>query len=102
MARDDEVEIACTLPVDGARAQLGEWEALVADARQVERTPSTLRITLAKADAARARDLAAREASCCAFLDISVEESVDTVVVTITSPRPEADAVVQLMGRPGG
>ncbi len=100
MAGDDEPEIGCSLSSEEARDQLGEWEALVADAHHVERSPSTLRVTLAKADAARVRDLAEREAACCAFLDITVEETADTVVVTVASPHPEADVVVELIGHP--
>ncbi len=45
----------------------------------------------------RVRDLARREATCCAFLDIVVSEDERHVHVTITSDDPAAAPVIGLL-----
>ena len=42
-------------------------------------------------------DLAAREATCCAFLDLATEVAGDELVLDVTSPNPDAKPVISLL-----
>lgn len=92
---------ACSLTHDQAIAQLGEWADLADDAIASSRTDGHLSVVLPIGDLARVEDLAARERSCCAFLDIAVavDEANATVTVTVDSPAASADDVVAFIGR---
>lgn len=97
MARRPSIPIACTLDTQGAVAQLAEWEALrdeLVDSVPVE---GGVRLVFPARVADAARDLARREASCCAFLDLAVTVDGDTASVTITSPDPQARPVIELL-----
>jgi hypothetical protein len=80
-------EIVCTLTDDDARSRLDEYARLFAAAYVGrERTPTGMRWSLraARGVADRARDLAAREAACCAFLTVAVTVAEDRVQWEVT------------------
>jgi len=67
--------IACTLDAARLPGRLGEFRALFATTRSVDRiSPQHLRVTLAGDSAleATARDLLAREQQCCSFFDFAL------------------------------
>lgn len=93
----DRIPIACSLAPDRAQDQLGEWAELRRRATSVEQLDTGVRIMAPAELAEQVRDLARREAACCAFLDIATAVRDGSVVVTITSPDPAAGPVIQLL-----
>lgn len=95
--------IACSLSADGAQRQLREWDELRREALRVEPVTDGVAMTFPAALDVRVRDLAAREATCCSFLDISVEGDGTELTVTIVSPHAQARPIVAaLAGAVGG
>ena len=88
--------MACTLTPGAAVDQLGEWAELRRSATAVDDVEGGVRMAFPVGLADSVRDLAAREAACCAFLDIEVSGG-DEVVVEIRSEGDEAMAVVRLL-----
>ncbi|MDH3706051.1 MAG: hypothetical protein OES57_08290 [Acidimicrobiia bacterium] len=97
MARRPSIPIACTLGPDDAVAQLGEWTVLQGELVHSEPVPGGYRLVFPAGLADQVRDLARREAGCCAFLDLEVTAEAHTVAVTITSPDPQAMPVIELL-----
>jgi len=86
--------MACTLADDDAQARFAEYARLFAAAYAGrERTATGMRWSLQPGVAQWARDLAARERACCAFLAITVTEVGDRVLWEL-SAEPAAQAVV--------
>lgn len=80
---------ACTLPAAQQPTRLAEFDALFASLRTVQRDePGWLRLHLAGEDRVEelARDLTAREASCCSFFDFTVQRTTDEVVLDVRVP----------------
>jgi len=87
-------DMACTLADDDAQARFAEYARLFAAAYAGrERTATGMRWSLQPGVAQWARDLAARERACCAFLAITVTEVGDRVLWEL-SAEPAAQAVV--------
>jgi len=115
-------DLACTLTDDDAQARFAEYARLFAAAYAGrERTATGMRWSLQPGVAEWARDLAARELACCAFLTITVTEVGDRVLwelsadpaaqavvdwfyglPVIGADRPEARLDTIFTGRPGG
>ena len=97
MTRRPSIPITCTLDGDRAAAQLDEWAALrnvLIDSMPV---PGGVRMAFPADRADAVRDLARREAACCAFLELTVAAEDDTVSVTVTSEDPQARPVIELL-----
>ena len=94
----ERIPIACTLTTKEAASQLDEWGELRARASDVEAIDGGYRVTLPASEEAVARDLAAREAQCCAFLTLDVAASEDDVMVTITGPADAAPVIALIVG----
>lgn len=89
------IPVACELPAIDSERQLTEWHDLQSQATETLSIPGGVRMTYPASLESQLRDLAAREATCCAFLDISVQQqSEETVTVQITSPNPDALPVI--------
>lgn len=89
--------IACTLTTKEAASQIGEWGALRRQATEVVSIDGGYRMTMPVTTEATVRDLAAREASCCASLSLDVACNDDAVTLTITGPadaKPVIDLIV--------
>lgn len=89
---------ACTLPAADRPTRLVEFDGLFASLRGFRREePGWLRLRLddGRGVEERARDLTAREASCCAFFDFDVHRDGGEVVVDVRVP---ASRVVVLDG----
>jgi len=97
MARRPSIPIACTLGSADAAAQAEEWVALRAEALESTAIAGGRRLVLPARLAQQVQDLARREASCCAFLDLAVSVDDATVSVAITSPDPQAMPVIELL-----
>nr|WP_296065879.1 hypothetical protein [uncultured Actinoplanes sp.] len=80
-----EVPDSCTLPTAERPLRLAEFDELFATAvREVESpAPTRARLRLAGVEAARVRDLTAREAECCSFFTFTVAESPLTLEIEV-------------------
>jgi hypothetical protein len=95
------VPIACTLHPNEMGARLEEWHRLfAAHLEEIQRPASTrLRLVLAaNADVDRARDLAAREMACCAFMTITVTRGGGRLLVDVEVPAEAAPTLDGLAG----
>ena len=95
---EDSVPIACTLTTKEAASQLDEWGVLRRSAKAVAAVEGGCRLTFPASSEATVRDLAAREANCCAFLDIVVDRVDDDVVLTVTGPADAAPVIGLIVG----
>lgn len=93
----DRIPIACSLPPTGAAAQLAEWAALHERSSGSESIPGGRRLWFPVELAATVEDLAAREATCCAFLTIQTARIGDEVRVDITADDPDAAPVIDAL-----
>lgn len=89
--------MACTLGANDAERQIDEWATLRGQAISAEALPTGARIVLPAGLEADARDLAQREAACCAFLTLETTVVDGRVVVDITADEPNGRAVVALL-----
>jgi MerR family transcriptional regulator, copper efflux regulator len=87
--------IACQLDVAAARAQVGEWQELLADdAVTTERgSPNELSVHFGASRLATVVDLAQREKACCPFFEFSIGIEADALVLFVAVPT-EAAAVL--------
>ena len=101
MTESSTESISCSLGASAAAHQLREWQSLTDEALGVGPLPDGARIRLPADKAEVARDLAAREGSCCSFLElaVTVEQGEDgpEVVVDIRSANPEGLLVVSAL-----
>ena len=91
----EDPPIACHLDVAAARAQLHEWQELLADdAVTAERgSPSELSVHFDASRLAAVVELAQREKACCPFFDFSLGIDADALVLRVAVPS-EAAAVL--------
>ena len=97
MARRPSIPIACTLTAEDAAAQAGEWVALRDQLLESTVIVGGRRLRFPVALQEHVRDLARREAACCAFLTIEVDADDEFVEVAISSPDPAAAPVIDLL-----
>ena len=96
MASPDE-PIACSLTPALAEDQLLEWSELQGHATRVHAVANGARMWLPASLAPAIADLVRREAACCAFLEIVSETIGESVVMDVTSTRPDAIPVIALL-----
>jgi hypothetical protein len=86
------VPMDCTLPTVEQPLRVAEFDALFATAlHKVERVSATkVRLRLASAAEERARDLIARESSCCSFFTFTTDRTPEHLVVDIEAPANRA------------
>ena len=100
MAQDPK-PIQCSLEPLQAAHQVAEWADVRSHVLQSEEVASGVKMTFPARLRSALEDLAARESSCCSFLDISVELVDEQVVVLVTSDNPKALPTIGLLsGRP--
>ena len=97
----EPIAVACTLTTKDAAAQVIEWADLRSHMTSVERIEDGVEMRFPIAVAADVRDLAAREATCCAFLTLVTAECGDEVELRITSDAQEAAGVIDLLAGTG-
>ena len=90
---------ACTLPTVERPLRVAEFDALFRTAaRRIERlSPVHGRVTLDRDAEATARDLAARETSCCSFFDFAFTQSKEGLVMDVTVPPTQAEVLEALL-----
>ncbi|GAB3922751.1 hypothetical protein GCM10029976_011970 [Kribbella albertanoniae] len=95
------VPASCTLPTVEQPIRVAEFDDLfTASVQGAERIDATtLRLTLAAAAEARARDLAGRESSCCSFFGFDFIPAGDVVEMTVTVPAAHAAVLDALAAR---
>ena len=98
---------ACTLPTVERPLREKEFADLFASSlMRLERvSPDMARLTLTPDSTARARDLAARESSCCSFFTFEILEADAESVMSITVPTAQVrvlDALVDSARRAAG
>ncbi len=86
--------IVCTMPSGEVPEQLHQWTNLQEWALDVVAIESGVRMTLPASLVQQVRDLADREASCCAFLNLDIELEGQTMSFEVTSPNPDALPVI--------
>lgn len=92
------LDVACELDTAGMETRGAEWHELrAAWAGRAEAIPGGTRLWLAAGAWDAADDLARREAACCGFLDFEVVADGGRVRLDITSPAPEARAVITVL-----
>ena len=92
--RSKPIPIACTLDHASAVDQLDEWATLRDQAASRQVVPHGVRLTFPRSLLATVEDLARREQSCCAFLDIEVDLAGPEVVLEITAENSQAGPVI--------
>ena len=93
----EPLPVACTLTKKGAVDQAQEWTDLHQHIIGVESVPGGARMSFPIEFESLVADLAHREATCCAFLDISTSTAGGELVVDVTSTNPEALPVISLL-----
>jgi len=98
---DDWVSAACTLPTVEQPLRLAEFDAFFrAAVRQSIRTSTTrLDLVILGEFEATARDLAARESSCCSFFCFDFHPAADDLVMSIGVPKDHVDVLDALHAR---
>ncbi|MBV7703102.1 hypothetical protein NOVA_10015 [Nocardia nova] len=86
--QDDWVPPACTLPTAEKPIRVAEFDRFLAEAVRAVRRPGPHRLDLILAADAepRARDLAARESSCCSFFAFDFGATEEGSVLSIVVP----------------
>jgi hypothetical protein len=87
--------IACSLDAMGQQDRLAQWrDALVAALSREETSQGVRYAFVADAQAEqRIRDLAAAEQGCCSFLEFEVTRQADQVLMNVTAPADQLDAL---------
>jgi hypothetical protein len=96
-AMADPAPIACTLTTKDAAAQVVEWSDLRTRMTNVVRVENGVEMDFPASLASTVRDLAEREATCCAFLALTTTMRGDHVELRITSDDPDAADVIDLL-----
>jgi len=94
------IPIACTLEAGDARAQLGEWQAVLRAVVDSSERPSANRLELSllpDADVGSVISLAQREAACCAFFSFTLEIQADSLVLSVEVPDEAVGILDQLV-----
>jgi hypothetical protein len=103
MTSDDQAWVpqACTLPTAEQPLRLAEFDDLFATALRGQQriSPTELRWRLDGAAEIRARDLTARESSCCSFFAFTVEPDAGAVNVGVRVPPAHVDVLDALAER---
>lgn len=91
-------DVVCTLGIAGAAARMDEWLSLrEMSGLEVEEIDGGLRLWLEPGSADAAADLARRESQCCGFLDFHLAADGARLRFDVTSPVPEAGAVIRAL-----
>jgi hypothetical protein len=103
MTRDDLAWVpdACTLPTVERPLRLAEFDGLFATALrgQTRLSPTTLRWRLDSAAETTARDLTARESSCCSFFSFAFVPNGETLDLDVQVPVAHVDVLDALADR---
>lgn len=95
--RHRHLDIACSLGASDVVGRLDEWRRLCAQALGSEEIEGGRRLWLATAVRAAAADLARRESECCGFLDFDLVREGRRLRLDVTSPVPDANAVIDAL-----
>ena len=90
---------ACTLPTVERPLREAEFENLFASSLTdaVRTSPTGAELTLTLESVPRARDLAARETSCCSFFSFEIREENREAVLSITVPTAHTAVLDELL-----
>jgi hypothetical protein len=103
MTSDDQAWVpeACTLPTVDRPLRLAEFDELFASAvrEQTRLSPTALRWHLDPAAETTARDLTARESSCCSFFSFAFAPDGDAVRLDVQVPAAHVDVLDALAMR---
>ncbi|MEO5922010.1 MAG: hypothetical protein ABIQ01_12800 [Pseudolysinimonas sp.] len=99
-----EIPHSCTLPTAERPIRLAEFDTLLESATLAKRD-NAMHLTFyfddAKGLEAQARDLTARESSCCSFFDFNVANDGGQIIVGIGVPDQHASILNSLQSRTG-
>ncbi len=87
--------IACSLSADGQKRRLSEWAELLGQASSGQEVEGGMRYVFPPFSelADRVRTLASAEQRCCPFLDFTVQDDADRVLMTVIGPPEGQDAL---------
>lgn len=89
--------VSCTLTTKQAASRLLEWDQLQSRAEAISPIAGGARFVLGADLAEGVRDLAAREATCCSFLRLYVDETADRVTLDVTTDSGDGRRVIELI-----
>jgi len=92
-----DTPLTCDLSLTDGAARALEWRTLQDLAIDRERSGGGAVLTFPSSLRAQVADLAAREAACCWFLAISIEDQRNTIRLNISSHREDARRVIELL-----
>lgn len=100
-AADNGVPAACTLPTAEQPLRLAEFDDFFQAAvrRSIRAKRTRLDLVISPQNEASARDLAEREASCCAFFRFDFDRAGDDVVMRVGVPDGQVDVLDDLQAR---
>jgi len=101
--RHTSTDVVCTLGIGDGATRVDEWRRLRETAGlEVEDVAGGLRLWLDAGAGREAADLARRESECCLFLDFHLASDGGRLHLDVTSPLPEAGAVIRALIGGGG
>lgn len=93
----EPIPVACTLTTADAAKQALEWIDLQTHAISASALSNGARMRFSDALEDHIVDLAAREATCCAFLTITTVATDGELVLEVTSDNPDAKPVIEML-----
>jgi hypothetical protein len=92
---------ACTLPTVEQPLRVAEFDELFSSSLQGQERAAPTRLTWAvdRAVEEQARDLAARESSCCSFFSFGFAQSASILTITVEVPPQHVDVLDSLEAR---
>jgi hypothetical protein len=90
-------KLICTLPVEQTGSRINEWGQIRAAAGSVEEVADGVALTLPASFTHQVEAVAAREAECCAFLNLVTLVDEDHIRLEITSEVAGADHVIRML-----
>ncbi len=91
------IPVVCTLSDSDAGRQAQEWVELRSHTIASERIPSGVALTFGIDLADTVEALAAREATCCAFLSLTTHRTATEIRLEVTSESEGAGVVIDLL-----
>lgn len=92
------MDITCSLVGDAADAQCNGWRGLGGSLKRSAAADGGLSLWFERTVEEVIRELVAREADCCPFLDLTVVPEGASVRLDVTSSQPEARPVIDALG----
>jgi hypothetical protein len=94
---DETTVVACSLGHADAERQLADWAALRAACVRAEASDGSAHLWFEPAAEEPLRDVVSREVDCCPFLTLTVDRDGPFIRLSISSPSPTAQPVIDAL-----